>query len=139
MLNLKKLCKKILEAIHTTDQSVQTMDVDLQAVEQSLVPAAQTTPTAGTNISLSSYNYIYKVGRVVHVTLNFQVTGSISSGSTVMSGFPAPVGRWVFPITRSGATQSGSLRLNTNGTVVADGAISTTGYYDASFSYITAS
>lgn len=115
MLNVKKLFTKILVA---------------------LAPVAQATPTAGTNVSLSAYNYVYKVGNVVYVTLNFQVTGSISSGATVMSGLPAPVGRWVFPIARSGATQSGSLRLNTNGTVVADGAISTTGYYDASFAYI---
>ena len=118
MLSIKALLTKILHALR---------------------PISQTKPTAGTNVTLSDYNYVYRVGRVVHVTLNFNVSGSIASGATVMSGFPAPVGRWVFPISRSGSTQSASLRLNTNGTVVADGAISTTGYYDASFSYITAS
>lgn len=140
MLNVKKLFTKILESIYATDQNVQTAQTDIQTIQTALTPALQqNVPTAGTNVSLSSYNYIYKMGRLVVATLNFQVTGSISSGATVLSGFPAPIGRWVFPITRSGATQSASLRLNTNGTVVADGAISTTGYYDASFVYITAS
>ena len=139
MLNVKKLFTKILESIYATDQNVQTAQTDIQTIQTAITPALQSTPTAGSNVSLSSYNYVYKMGRLVVVTLNFQVTGSISSGATVLSGFPAPAGRWVFPITRSGATQSASLRLNTNGTAVADGAISTTGYYDASFAYITAS
>ena len=103
-------------------------------------PIAQSNPqkASGASITMSDYNFCYVVGRVAYVTINFQVNGSIASGANLITGLPEPIKRWTIAAARAGSTQSASLRLNTNGTIVADGAISTTGYYDASFSYITA-
>lgn len=96
--------------------------------------------SAGTNCSLGSHCHAWKVGKLCMVTLNLQITGSISSGATLISGMPKNSGdRVSFAAARSGNTQSAAMRIAANATTItADGAISTTGYYDAFFIYIMA-
>ena len=119
MLNIKKLFTKIL---------------------QSLAPVAVTTLQAGTNCSLGSHCHAWTVGKFCMVTLNLQITGSISSGATLVKGLPTnSADRVSFAAAKSGGTQSAGMRIAGSATTItADGAISSTGYYDAFFIYIMA-
>ena len=119
MLDVKKLFTKIL---------------------QSLNPVAATGYSAGTNCNLGSHTHVWKVGKFCMVTLNLQITGSISSGATLVKGLPTNSGdRVSFAAARSGGTQSAGMRIAASATTItADGAISQTGYYDAFFIYIMA-
>lgn len=120
MLSIKALLAKILHCLR---------------------PIKQTTPTAGTNVNLGTNggnNYVYRMGKLVIVSLNFQITGNISSGATLISGLPKAATQVSAAASRNGQTNSASIRIQSGATAItADGAISSaTGWYDASFSYI---
>lgn len=104
-----------------------------------ITPTEVTGLSAGTNCSLGSYCYAYKIGPLCLVHLNLQITGSISSGATLVSGLPKAARRQCFAAAKSGGTQAYGMRINANATAItADGAISTTGYFDACLLYIMA-
>ena len=94
--------------------------------------------TAGTNVNLGSNCHAWKVGRMCYVTLNLQVTGSISSGAELVKGLPKNGASQVsFAAALGGSTNSAAMRIQGSATAItADGAISQTGWYDAFFMYI---
>ena len=120
--------------------SSSTNPVQNQVINAALTPVAVTGWSAGTNVSLGSHCHAWKIGKYCMVTLNLQITGSISSGATLVSGMPKnSASRVCFAAARTGNTQSAAMRITENSTAItADGAISNTGYYDAFFIYILA-
>lgn len=114
--------------------------VQNKVINAALTPTEVTGIEAGTNCSLGSHCHVWTIGKYCMVTLNLQITGSISSGATLVSKLPKNSGdRISFAAARSGGTQSAAMRIAANATTItADGAISQTGYYDAFFIYILA-
>lgn len=114
--------------------------VQNKVINAALTPTEVTGIEAGTNCSLGSHCHVWTIGKYCMVTLNLQITGSISSGAALVSGLPKNSGdRVSFAAARSGGTQSAAMRIAANATTItADGAISQTGYYDAFFIYIMA-
>lgn len=114
--------------------------VQNKVINSALTPVAVTGWSAGTNCSLGSHCHAWTIGKYCMVALNLQITGSISSGATLISGMPKnSASRVCFAAARSGGTQSAAMRITENSTAItADGAITTTGYYDAFFIYIMA-
>jgi len=94
--------------------------------------------TAGTNVNLGSNCHAWKKGDLCFVTLNMQITGSITSGATLVSGLPTNSSAQVsFAAALGGTSTSAAMRIQGGASVItADGAISTTGWYDASFVYV---
>ena len=129
MLDIKKTLTKIIESIGSLTTAI-----------GNLAPTA-VTMTAQTNVSMSQYMNCYKVGRLCVINFNFQVTGSIASGNAMIAGLPAPIGdRALFSVTTAnGTSKTANLRLSSSGTIDADGAISTTGWFSGSGVYVTAS
>lgn len=119
MLDIKKLLTKLIQANIPEDVSSNL--------------------TAGTNCNLGSYCYAYKFGKFCLVNLNLQITGSISSGATLVNGLPKAKNRSCFAAARSGQVQAAAMRIAANSTsITADGAISNTGYYDGTLLYVIA-
>ena len=94
--------------------------------------------TAGSNVNIGSNCHAWKKGGLCFVTLNMQITGSISSGATLVSGLPTNSSAQVsFAAALGGTTSSAAMRIQSGASVItADGAISTTGWYDAFFVYV---
>lgn len=111
----------------------------LTKIMTSLVPVELTTGTggitAGTNANLGN-SHFYKMGNICIVTLNLQITASISSGAALVNGLPKAKQRTNFATAQSGSTRSAGMRIMQNATsITADGAISSNGYYDGFFFY----
>lgn len=109
-------------------------------ITTAITPEAVTGMSAGTNCNLGSHCHAWKIGKFCMVTLNLQITGSISSGATLVKDLPKNSGdRVSFAAARSGGTQSAGMRIAADATTItSEGSISQTGYYDAFFIYIMA-
>lgn len=114
--------------------------VQNKVINAALSPVEVTGLAAGTNVSLSQHCHAWTIGKYCMVSLNIQITGSISSGATLVSKLPKNgASRVCFAAARTGGTQSAAMRIVENATTItADGAISQTGYYNAFFIYILA-
>lgn len=120
--------------------SVSENPVQNKVINAALSPVEVTGLAAGTNVSLSQHCHAWTIGKYCMVSLNIQITGSISSGATLVSKLPKnSASRVCFAAARTGGTQSAAMRIVENATTItADGAISQTGYYNAFFIYILA-
>lgn len=110
-------------------------------VEISKLEPEQYSPASdSTNVSLSTYNSCYVIGRICILNLNLQTTGSISSGGNMVKNLPNPIGRVTACITTGQPSgKVANVRITTAGILQADGAISTNAWYSGTIVYVTAS
>ena len=125
--------------IDDTLSSSSTNPVQNQVINAALTPVEVTTLQAGTNTNLGTHTHAWKIGKFCMVTLNMQVTNTISSGETLVSGLPQNSGSRVSFASCRGASAGIGMRIAANATTItADAGTTGKGWYDAFFIYIMA-
>jgi hypothetical protein len=86
------------------------------------------------NCTLGAYNCCYKMGKVVYLGLNFQIT-TAGSSYDFFTGLPKAIHNWGCTANPTGSVNTARFFVTTDGTLRSDGA-TVTGWLNGSVTYI---
>ena len=94
----------------------------------------QITPTFH-NCSTGSYTCCYKIGNIVFLGMNFNITTASNSNYEYIKGIPPAIHTWGVSLTSTGSVNTARFFVKENGTLSSDGA-TVTGWLNGSVVYI---
>lgn len=99
----------------------------------------KTFPTVeSANIANTGYQRVDKLGRMVIVSMNFNLSSSVPTGTVLVSGCPAPTERTIMCLANGADGKAYRAYVHTDGKVYSDGVIGT-GWSQGQCMYFSAS
>ena len=127
--------------ISTLSSQVSTNTSNIATNTSNLTPVTQTNWYANTNyVSGTGATKVYKIGRIVIVNVNLNITTLPTTNDTLLYGLPIPyLDNVTGAITASGSTGTRVRILTSSGSLTTDGVPTQTGWYNGTITYVSAS